>query len=117
MREALGMTLEVFGTHMGTSRQTVHQLEHAEATDSITIKRLRAAADALECELVIYLRPKRPLEEVIQERARAVARHLVSRTGHSMAMEAQAVSDARIEEMIEETAVDLINKNDPRIWH
>jgi len=116
VREALGMTLDAFGVRLGVSRQTVHQLEHAEATDSITIKRLRAAADALECELVIFLRPKHPLGETVHERARLVARQLVMRTSHSMAMEEQSVSTQRVEDLIEETAAELINKNDSRIW-
>jgi len=116
IRESLGMTLDAFGARLGTSRQTAHQLEHAEATDSITVRRLRAAAEALECELVIVLRPKQPLNDILGTRARAVARQVVLRTGHSMAMEDQAVSNARLEDMVAETAADLIEKGDTRIW-
>jgi predicted DNA-binding mobile mystery protein A len=116
IREALGMTLDAFGSRLGISRQTAHQLEQAEAEDSITLKRLRTAAEALDCELIVLLRPKQPLEDALRNRARAVARQLVTRTGHSMAMEEQAVSRDRLEEMIEEASTDLIDKHDPRLW-
>lgn len=116
LREALGMTLETFGSRLGGSRQTAHQLEQSEATGSITIKRLRTAADAMECELVVFLRPKRSLESIVQDRAHAVARRLVSRTEHSMVLEKQAVAESRIAEMVEEMAAELISNRDPRVW-
>lgn len=116
IREALGMTLEALGARLGISRQSAHQLEHAEATDSITVKRLRAAAEVLDCELVVYFRPKQPLDQIIRNQANAVARQLVMRAGNSMAMEDQAVSNDRLEKMIEDMALELIDKNDPRLW-
>jgi len=116
IREALGMTLDVFGERLGISRQSAHQLEKAEATESITVKRLRAAAEALECELVIVLRPRRPLEESIRDRAMRTARAEVLRAGHSMAMEQQAVSTTHLEDLVGQTADELLERGDSRIW-
>jgi hypothetical protein len=33
-----------------------------------------------------------------------------------MAMEAQAVSDSRMEEMVKRAAEDMVERNDPRLW-
>lgn len=116
IREALGMSLEAFGSRLGISRQNAHQLERAENRESISIKRLRSAAEALDCELVIYLKPRCKLESFVLERARVAAREIVAQAGHSMAMEDQAVSDSHLERLVEETATDLINRGDRRIW-
>lgn len=116
IREALGMTLDAFGARLGVSRQTAHQLEKAEALESISVKRLRAAADALECELIVYLRPKRKLDEIINDHARTAARNIVSRAGHSMAMEDQTITDGFTKRLIEETTQELINRGDSSIW-
>ena len=116
IREALGMTLDSFGKRLGISRQSAHQLELAEVKESITLARLRSAAEALECELIIHLRPKQPLEELVRTRAHHIARDIVLRTGHSMFLEEQAVSDERIEELIRETAEELVARKDSRLW-
>lgn len=116
VREALGMTFEQVGTRLGVSKQSAQQLEIAEASESITVKRLRAAADALDCDLIVVLRPRKPLEAAIRERATNLARAQVTRTGHSMALESQAVVNEQLEQMIKDTANELIEKGDPRIW-
>lgn len=92
IREALGVTSSEIATRMGTSRQLPLQLEKSEAADRITLKSLRAAADALECDLVYALVPRaRTLAETARARTLAEARKLVARVEHSMALEDQAV--------------------------
>lgn len=116
VREALGLTLETFGRRLGISRQSTFQLERAEVDGSITLRRLRAAADALECDVVVVLVPRRGLEETVRARAVEAARKQLQRVGHTMAMEAQAVSDSRMEEMVKRAAEDMVERNDPRLW-
>jgi predicted DNA-binding mobile mystery protein A len=116
IREALGMTLDSFGERLEMSRQSAQQLESAEASERITVARLRAAAEALECELVLYLRPKRPLEKIVSDRAMTVARGIVTRTGHSMALEDQSISDSQLLRLVEETAEELIERGEQSIW-
>lgn len=115
-REALGMSLESFGKRLGISRQSAHQLEEGESRGSISVKRLRAAAEALDCELVILLVPKRPLQQMVEDQAAKVARTQVMRATHSMALEQQALSNERVQQMIEETARKLIDRGDPHLW-
>jgi len=116
IRESLGMTLEAFGARLGISRQTAHQLENSEVQDRISLRRLRAAAEALDCELVCYLRPKRSLEAMVQDQARNAAEEIVSRTGHSMALEVQGISSIQRERLIDDTANDLMRRGETRIW-
>jgi predicted DNA-binding mobile mystery protein A len=116
IREALGMNLETLGQRLGVTRQTAHQLEAAEVDGSITLRRLRAAANALECDVAVVLVPRVPLENLVNDRARHVATQQLKRVAHSMAMEAQAIDDKHRGEMIRELAERLIAQRDPSIW-
>jgi predicted DNA-binding mobile mystery protein A len=95
VREAAGISGSELARRLGTSRQSPLQLEKAEAEDRITLKSLRAAAEALDCDLVYALLPKAAtMKAQVENRARREAqlqaRELVSSVEHSMTLEDQA---------------------------
>jgi predicted DNA-binding mobile mystery protein A len=99
IREAAGISASEVARMLKTSRQLPIQLEKAEAEDRITLKSLRAAANALGCELVYALVPKaNTLHELVEERARVQAKKHVLGVEHSMALENQAVG--RVDEAV-----------------
>lgn len=110
------MSLESFGKRLGVSRQTAHELVRAENDGSLSIKRMRSAADALGCELVLLVVPRQPLEQMVMERPIAIARERVMRTSHSMALEDQSVSNERVSRMILEAAEALVDQRDSGLW-
>jgi predicted DNA-binding mobile mystery protein A len=100
IREAAGISASEVARILKTSRGLPAQLEKAEAEDRITLKSLRAAANALGCDLVYALVPKEAsLRKLVEERARAQAKRQVLSVEHSMALEDQAVG--RVEEAVE----------------
>jgi predicted DNA-binding mobile mystery protein A len=91
IREAIGISSSDLAERMGTSRQLALQQEKAESEDRITLKSLRALAQALDCDLVYALVPRTGnLEELVDRRARAKAKANVLSVEHSMALENQA---------------------------
>src|SRR5580693_4421198 len=71
IRQVLGVSSGELARRLGTSRQLPLQLETAEAEDRITLKSLRAAANALDCDLVYALVPRaNSLEETVEDRER-----------------------------------------------
>lgn len=116
VREALGLTLESLGRKLGCTKEAVRQLESAEVRGAITINRLRAAADALGCDVQVVLVPRKPLHDSLWERARQIARQQLRRVNHSMVMEDQALLPAQLERLVEATAREIIETNDPRLW-
>jgi predicted DNA-binding mobile mystery protein A len=116
MREALGMGIESFAKRLGISRQAAYKLESAEESGSITLKRLRSAADAVDCDVAVFLIPRKPLEKIVEEQATSTAYHLVARVGHSMALEAQGLPPGQLANMVRETAKEMIQRGDPKIW-
>lgn len=94
IRQALGISSGELARRLGTSRQLPLQLEKSEAEDKITLKSLRAVANALDCDLVYALVPRAAsMEELIENRARAEARQRVLGVEHSMALENQAAGN------------------------
>jgi predicted DNA-binding mobile mystery protein A len=103
IREALGLSSGDMAARMGTSRQLIIQQENAEAQDRITLKSLRALANALDCELVYALVPRRGnLSNLAASQARNRARNNVIGVEHSMALESQA--SGHVDEAIEAEA-------------
>ena len=113
IRQALGLSSAELARRLGTSRQLPLQLEKGEAEDRITLKSLRAAANALDCDLVYALVPRAGnMQELIENRARAEAKNRVLGVEHSMALEDQAVG--RIDEAVEAETRRLVRKRTSR---
>src|SRR5690606_6056045 len=91
IREALGMTAAQLGQRMGVSKQRVLALEKAEPIGSVTLESLERAARALDCRLVYALVPRKPLDELVAERATLLAKKRLKATRHTMALEDQSV--------------------------
>lgn len=116
IRNALGMTAADLGRRMGVSQAAVAQFERAEKDSSITIRSLRSAAEALDCALVYALVPRRPLEELMRDRASSLADQQLERTHHTMSLENQALPPADL--MAERVRlIEEILRDDPgRLW-
>ena len=113
IRQALGISSGELARRLGTSRQLPLQLEKGEAEDRVTLKSLRAAANALDCDLVFALVPRAgSMQELIENRARAEAKNRVLGVEHSMALENQAAG--RIDEAIEAETHRLVRKRTSR---
>jgi enoyl-CoA hydratase/carnithine racemase len=56
---------------------------------------MRRAADALECDLVYLLVPRRPLTTVVRERARELAHWQVAAVEQTMSLEDQATGQTK----------------------
>lgn len=115
IREALGMTGVQFAQRLGIRPQSVEALEKSEASASIQLNTLRRAAEALDCTLVYALVPNKPLEEMVQERARKVAIRDLERVAHTMKLEAQSTGAADMTERIEAYIRDVLKERD--LWN
>ncbi|MBL8552431.1 MAG: mobile mystery protein A [Hyphomonadaceae bacterium] len=93
IRDALGMTSRQLAARMGLSQPTIIALEKGEEAETVSLKTLRLAAEALDCRLVYALVPKASLEDAVQERARALADAYLARIHHTMRLEDQALRE------------------------
>ena len=92
IRDALRMSSRELGNRMSLSQQAVADLERSEQRGAIRIESLRRVADALDCDLVYYLRPRRSLEEMVRTQARRKAAAHLGRVAHHGTIEDQSVT-------------------------
>ena len=91
-------------------RATEAELEASEAQGTIGLGSLRRAAEALDCELVYFLVPRRSLQEAVEHQARRVAAEHLARIGHHSRLEDQALSDTDAAEELDALAADLVDR-------
>jgi len=89
VREALGMSAAALAVRLGITAGAVTRLEQSEAADRVQLDTLRRAADALGCDLVYLLVPRRPLNAVVRDRARELAHRQIAAVEQTMRLEDQ----------------------------
>ena len=108
IREALGMSAAALGGRLGVTAGAVTRLEQSEAADRIQLDTLRRTADALGCDLVYLLVPRRPLTAVVRERAGRLAHAQIASVEQNMRLEDQATGATR--EMEDQLTEELIER-------
>lgn len=116
IREALGMTTAQLGARIGVSQPRVVAIEKAEASKSITLDSLERAARALDCRLVYILAPRKSLEGLAYDQARALAEKRLRSTSHTMALEDQSVDEADEIVQLEMLIQKLLEQPGSALW-
>jgi predicted DNA-binding mobile mystery protein A len=116
IRQALGMTTRQLAKSVGVTQAAVVDAERSEAKGDITLTTLQRYAAALGCELSYVLVPRRPLKEMVEERADRIARDQVSRVSHSMALEDQRTGQEHLEREVAEMRRKLLEGKRSRLW-
>ena len=116
IREALGMTSAQLGRRIEVSQPRVIRIERDEAHEAITLRTLRRIAEGLNCTLVYALVPNEPLEDMLRNRARAVADQQLSRTDHTMRLENQALEERDLQTERDRLVNDLLAGDPRRLW-
>jgi predicted DNA-binding mobile mystery protein A len=115
VRKSLGMSVRQMAERMGITQQSAARLETNEAEDSITLKSLRKAAEALNCRLVYALVPEEgSLQGILDKQAFVKAKDIVSAVDHTMQLEAQGVGN--LQQKIKETAEELAKNPNTKLW-
>ncbi|MNL20937.1 helix-turn-helix protein [compost metagenome] len=117
IRQALGMTMQDLGARLGVIKQRIERIEKDEVSGKLTLQTLQESAEALNCEFVYFFVPKgEGLQKSLEEQARKTARDIVRSTEHTMQLEAQDTSRQSQQQLLENIALELLNKEDRRIW-
>ncbi|MBI1834340.1 MAG: mobile mystery protein A [Burkholderiales bacterium] len=116
IREALGRTERQQATRLGISGSALHKSETSEAEERISLAQLRKLADSLDCELVYALVPRKPLTEVVHNRATQLAKEEVYGVAHTMSLEDQRPTDERIQKQVSRRAEELLRGKWSKLW-
>lgn len=116
LRKSLGMSSPQLATRLDVSKSQASQMERMEIEDRITLKQLRRVADVLDCDLVYALVPRQPVESMIRDRARLKAEKLVAKTDMQMQLEAQQLSNDKLQEQVKFETERLVREMPRDLW-
>ena len=113
IRDALGMTADQLAKRLKMRQPSVVAIEQSEVKGTVQLATLRKVAAAMNCTLVYALVPDRPLQAIVEERARTLARRRLAAVEHTMLLEKQQLPADDVEARVEALARDI----DPReLW-
>jgi predicted DNA-binding mobile mystery protein A len=116
IRQALGLTIRQMAKRVGLTHSSYADAEANEAKGTISLAQLRRLADALECDLVYAVVPRRPLNEIVDQRATELAERRVQDVAHTMALEDQAASRELTDAQIAAAKNELLAGRWSRLW-
>lgn len=115
-REPLGMSLEAFGAQLGVTRQAAHRIEASEASGTITLNRLREAADALGCDVAVLLVPREDMETWVEGKALKAARTKLQPQESAFLNDGTPVAPEVLNDLVHREAMRMVESGDSAIW-
>jgi predicted DNA-binding mobile mystery protein A len=106
------MTQASLARRLGVTNAAVTQLERAEVNGGVTLSKLSDVARALDCTLVYALVPNTSLEDTVQRQALRVAKEQMGYIATTMALEDQAVAEARTSDALADQVRRIIERNE-----
>ncbi|MET0027594.1 MAG: mobile mystery protein A [Candidatus Thiodiazotropha sp.] len=116
-RKALGMSGAQLARRLGVTRAMVSNTERAEQDGGVTLRTLQNMAQAMDCRLVYAIIPEQEIEAILQARAYKKAREQVMAAGVQMALEAQTLSQDKLDEQVQRLAREILEKRGSQLWN
>ena len=116
IREALSMTSYQLAKRIGVPQPNVMKWELREMSGAITLESMRRVADAMHCDFVYALVPRKPINRILQERAKQVVASSLEQVSRSMRLEDQETSAAHRTQLAQQRVRRLLEKTPKRLW-
>ena len=116
IREALGMTAAQLGARVGVSRPRIYEIEKSEISGSLSLDSLQRVANAMDCQLVYALVPRKPLDKLAQDKALKLATERLRNTAHSMTLEDQSVDAKNQAQHLQNLATEILEASGSALW-
>lgn len=116
IRDALAMSGAQLAKRLGISQAAVAFMERSEVEETISLKTLSKAAEALDCRLVYALVPKDSLEETVRNQAYRKISAQAQNIFRSMGLELQSTSKDEQHQLLKELIDDLIKEGSYELW-
>ena len=117
IREALGMSSPQLAKRLRIkAAQSVEDMQKDEASGAITLQTLKRVADALNCQLVYALVPRKSLHDILRDRATEISRSQLAQVSHSMELEEQGVSSQAELSALNRRVDRLLAGNPKKLW-
>ena len=118
IRLALGMSLRQLSVRIGVSPSALNNFEKREQTEAISLASLKKVANAMDMELVYYLKPKQgSIYHTIKKQARLKALEILEQSNQTMKLENQETSIASQEIELERLTNEIASKIPSNLWN
>lgn len=114
IREAIGMSQADLAHRLGVRSTSVTKLEKSERSRKIQLDTLQRSAEALDCDLVYALVPRKPLQTMVDEQRLLLFENIVLRTNHHMTLEGQGTTSSLWRTHLLRQAEEVIT--DSQLW-
>jgi predicted DNA-binding mobile mystery protein A len=102
---------------MRVTKSLISNIEKAELSGKITIKKIQQIAEAMDCQFVYAVVPKKNVQEIINYHARKKAQEIVEKANKHMALEDQTLSNEEIEYEIDRLKQEILQELPSEIWN
>ncbi len=116
IRDALGMSSHALAKRMGCSQANIASIEKRERSRTISLQTLDQVAKAMNCTLVYYLVPEKPLNQLLEDQARRVAKRQIKLINHSMKLEQQGLTKKQIKQQEDDLVQELLQGSPKKLW-
>jgi predicted DNA-binding mobile mystery protein A len=117
LRTALQMSLRQLSAKITITPQSLKDMESREVAGTITLNTLRDVANAMDLHLVYgFVSKHESLEQMIEKRAKELAKEIVLRTNNTMILEDQQNSKERIEKAIAQKTAEIKHEMPKYLW-
>jgi len=116
-RNALGMSATQLAGRMNIARQNISQAEQNELSGRITLQTMKKMAEAMGCRFVYAIVPENNVDEILVERAKLKATHMVERANKHSALEDQALSKNQVVDEIKRLQNELLKEMPYDFWN
>lgn len=112
-RAGIGHVQIRLARRLGVSPSSVTKLEMSERVGSIRIDTLRRAASAMDCELVVLVVPRQPLQSMVDQRRLQLYGADIDRAATHMSTEDQSISETMRRHLLQQAEVAI---PDSTLW-
>lgn len=119
VRTALNLSVQQLASRLGVTRAYIYKAEDAEPQGSLTLKKMKEIAGAMECRFVYAIVPAHfpyTIDEIVERRAKKMAVAIVKKTHNHMALEAQSLSTEQLEKEYDRVAEEILKDRPSAIW-
>ena len=116
IRFALGMTGRQLARRIGITEPGVVAIEKREANNTITLKSLMRAAEALDCQVIYAVVPKVSLKSMVEVQSNKKAKSIIDSVIHTMSLEDQRPSEDALKRQRKRIVSEMINEMANNLW-
>ena len=116
IRQTFGMTSYQLAKRIGCAQANVMALERREKAGTITLNALEQTAKAMNCRLVYFLVPEKPLIQIMEDQARIIAKKKLKTVSHSMKLEQQGLSSKQTKRQEDALVKELLQGPSKYLW-